>query len=210
MKKGSKTVKIKNKEVMLKDQSFYKTSPLGNEAATRSFGANLVTHVITGKTYFVMWSMDVKFEGKNVDRHMDLTTSNHGSPPPGTPPKDELEKKDIPVPVTDEKEKCPVCDKGTNPTPGETPAYVTENRIPKDSETLIGREGLRAAGKGKRVKGAKVYHRAGGLIHRDTMHAGKGAELETYNKTGKTHKGAICAHCGTSKGKVDKKKKCDP
>ena len=35
MKNGSKTVKIKSKEVMLKDKSFYKTSPLGDEAATR-------------------------------------------------------------------------------------------------------------------------------------------------------------------------------
>ncbi len=86
MKNGSKTIKIKGGEVMLKDQSFYKTSPLGNEAATKSFGANVITHTITGKTYFVAWSMDVKFEGKNVDRHMDMTTSNHNSPPGGTGP----------------------------------------------------------------------------------------------------------------------------
>lgn len=80
MKKGSKSVKIKGKEVMLKDQSFYKTSPLGNEAATKGQGAGVITHTITGKTYFVTWSMDVKFEGQNVDRHMDMTTSNHASP----------------------------------------------------------------------------------------------------------------------------------
>ncbi|WP_448724114.1 DUF4150 domain-containing protein [Pseudomonas farris] len=80
MKKGSKTVKIKRKEVMLKDLSYYKTSPLGDETATKSQGAGFVTHVITGKTYFVSWSMDVLFEGKNVDRHTDITTSNHASP----------------------------------------------------------------------------------------------------------------------------------
>lgn len=79
MKGGSKKVKIKGKEVMLKDKSFYKTSPLGNEAATRSFGGNVVSHVITGKTYFLAWSMDVKFEGKNVDRHLDITMSNNAS-----------------------------------------------------------------------------------------------------------------------------------
>ena len=78
-KNGSKTVKIKNEEVMLKDISFYETSPLGDEAATKGLGAGVVTHVITGKTYFVAWSMDVKFEGENVDRHIDLTTSNHAS-----------------------------------------------------------------------------------------------------------------------------------
>lgn len=64
MKKGSKTVKIKRKEVMLKDLSYYKTSPLGDEAATKSQGAGVITHVITGKTYFVSWSMDVLFEGR--------------------------------------------------------------------------------------------------------------------------------------------------
>jgi hypothetical protein len=79
MKNGSKTVKIKNDEVMLKDISFYETSPLGDEAATKGLGAGVVTHVITGKTHFVAWSMDVKFEGENVDRHIDLTTSNHAS-----------------------------------------------------------------------------------------------------------------------------------
>jgi hypothetical protein len=85
MQSGSTTVKIKGQEVMLKDQSFYKTSPLGDEAATNGQGAGVITHVITGKTYFVAWSMDVKFEGQNVDRHTDLTTSNHASPPPNAP-----------------------------------------------------------------------------------------------------------------------------
>jgi hypothetical protein len=79
MQNGSKTVLIRDKEVMLKDQSYYKTSPLGDEAATNGLGAGVVTHVITGKTYFIAWSMDVKFEGQNVDRHVDPTTSNHAS-----------------------------------------------------------------------------------------------------------------------------------
>ena len=81
-KDGSRTVKIGGKEVILKDASYYKSSPLGNEPATKSQGAGVVTHVITGKTYFVAWSFDVKFEGKNVDRHTDFTTSNHASPTP--------------------------------------------------------------------------------------------------------------------------------
>src|SRR5579863_3442126 len=79
MQEGSKTVKIGDDEVMLKDKSYYKTSPLGDEAATKSLGAGVVTHVITGTTYFAAWSMDVKFEGENVDRHIDITTSNHAS-----------------------------------------------------------------------------------------------------------------------------------
>jgi hypothetical protein len=79
MKQGSKTVKIKGKEVMLKDKSYYNTSPLGDEPATKGLGAGVISHVITGKTYFVAWSMDVKIEGENVDRHIDMTTSNAAS-----------------------------------------------------------------------------------------------------------------------------------
>lgn len=84
MKEGSKNVKIKNGPVMLASDSFYKTSPLGNEAATNSFGASVLSHKITGKTFFAAYSLDVKFEGKSVPRHIDVTMSNCGSAP-GTP-----------------------------------------------------------------------------------------------------------------------------
>jgi hypothetical protein len=110
MKNGSKTVKINGKEVMLKDQSFYKTSPLGDEAATRSFGGSVITHVITGKTYFNAWSMDVKFEGANVDRHLDLTTSNHASYPGSTGPLPAMETLAL---ERIAENKCPCC--GTEP-----------------------------------------------------------------------------------------------
>lgn len=108
MKKGSKTVKIKKKEVMLKDKSFYKTSPLGDEAATKSFGSGVISHQITGKTYFSAWSMDVKFEGKNVDRHLDFTTSNHASQPGNEQiPLPGLEG--MITPPVDEDKLCPCC-----------------------------------------------------------------------------------------------------
>jgi hypothetical protein len=81
MQSGSSTVQIQGGPVMLKDQSFYQSSPLGDEAATNSFGGGVITGVITGTTFFAAWSMDVKFEGENVDRHLDLTTSNHSSDP---------------------------------------------------------------------------------------------------------------------------------
>lgn len=110
MTNGSKKVKIKNKEVMLKNKSFYKSSPLGNEAATRSFGANVVSHVITGKTYFTAWSMDVKFEGKNVPRHKDFTTSNHGSYPAGAAlPNPDLEVQTALAQIAEKA--CPCCSK---------------------------------------------------------------------------------------------------
>ena len=118
----------------------------------------------------------------------------------------------VPPPPEGAKKKCPVCGVGDDPTPNAPPPpYLDPPRVPLDRETLIGREGLkRAGGGGKRVKGATVYERGKGLVHRDTLHADAGAELETYNSTGSEHRGAICAHCGVSKGKKDPKKKCDP
>jgi hypothetical protein len=81
---GSKSVKISKKETMLKNQSHYKKS-MGDEAGSAA-KKGVVTSVNRGKVYFTSWSMDVKFEGKNVVRHMDLTTHNHASQGPNTPP----------------------------------------------------------------------------------------------------------------------------
>ncbi|HLY74700.1 MAG TPA: PAAR-like domain-containing protein [Planctomycetota bacterium] len=84
---GSKHVKITDAEVMLKNQSSFKKCT-GDEAATKSFGMSVVTHNITGPVYFCVWSMDVKIEGENAVRHLDMVTHNHmcepGSPPPWT------------------------------------------------------------------------------------------------------------------------------
>jgi hypothetical protein len=75
--KGSRTVKISGKEVMLKDKSYFKTS-YGDEAGNAP-KKGIITNKIKGKVYFTAWSMNVKFEGENVVRHMDMTTHNHGS-----------------------------------------------------------------------------------------------------------------------------------
>ena len=107
-RQGSRSVQINGGEVMLRDQSFYATSPLGDEAATRSFGGSVVTHVITGKTFFTAWSMDVKFEDQNVDRHIDLATCNHASYPGSTPPMLNAEKLAL---ERIGKGKCPCCGK---------------------------------------------------------------------------------------------------
>jgi Domain of unknown function (DUF4150) len=74
---GSRTVLITSKEAMLKNLSFFKKSS-GNEAGSAT-KKGVVTGVNTGKVYFAAWSMDVKIEGENVVRHLDLTTHNHGS-----------------------------------------------------------------------------------------------------------------------------------
>jgi hypothetical protein len=81
---GSKKVKISGKEVMLKNKSHFKKST-GNEAGCAA-KKGVVTSKITGKIYFNAWSMDVKIEGANVVRHLDLTTHNHGSLPANSPP----------------------------------------------------------------------------------------------------------------------------
>ena len=77
---GSKTVQISGQEVMLKDSSSFKKST-GNEAATKSFGMGVVTHQIQGEASFMSWSMDVKIEGANVDRHLDMMMHNEQSSP---------------------------------------------------------------------------------------------------------------------------------
>jgi hypothetical protein len=73
---GSKSVKIGGNEVGLKNKSNYKSSS-GDEAATKSFGMGIVSHNIQGPMKHAAWSMDVKIEGSNVIRHMDMTTHNH-------------------------------------------------------------------------------------------------------------------------------------
>ncbi|MCR5882471.1 DUF4150 domain-containing protein [Rhizobacter sp. J219] len=80
---GSTTVKIGGQEVMLKNKSYFKKST-GDEAGSAP-KKGVVTSKITGKVYFNAWSMDVKVEGENVVRNLDLTTHNHASFPGDTP-----------------------------------------------------------------------------------------------------------------------------
>jgi hypothetical protein len=70
---------------MLKNKSYFKKST-GDEAATRALGMGVVSHEITGKAYFASWSMNVKIEGLNAMRHLDLTTHNHLGAMPGNTP----------------------------------------------------------------------------------------------------------------------------
>ncbi|EAR22486.1 PAAR-like domain-containing protein [Nitrococcus mobilis] len=81
---GSKNVKISQKELMLKNKSYFKKST-GDEAGSAA-KKGVVTSVNRGKVYFTSWSMDVKVEGENVVRHLDLTTHNHASFPSNTTP----------------------------------------------------------------------------------------------------------------------------
>ena len=81
---GTKTVMIAGQEVMLKNISVFKTST-GDEAGCAP-KKGVVTSQIKGKANFICWSMDVKFEGENVPRHLDLMGHNEQSDPTNTPP----------------------------------------------------------------------------------------------------------------------------
>jgi hypothetical protein len=80
---GSSSVKISGEEVMLKDKSYFKKS-MGDEAGCAPM-KGVVTHKNMGKVFFNAWSMDVKVEGENVVRMMDITTHNHASKPGNSP-----------------------------------------------------------------------------------------------------------------------------
>lgn len=74
---GSSSVKISGEEVMLGNKSYFKKS-VGDEAGCAP-KKGLINSKISGKVFFKAWSMDVKIEGENVVRHLDLTTHNHAS-----------------------------------------------------------------------------------------------------------------------------------
>ncbi len=82
--KGTGKVKIKNKEVNLKNKSDMKRTS-GDEAGCAA-KKGVITSKNMGKSYFNAWSPDVKFEGKPVVRMSDITTNNHASPVGNTPP----------------------------------------------------------------------------------------------------------------------------
>jgi hypothetical protein len=77
---------------MLRNKSHFSKSTGDEAGCACAPKKNIITSVNRGKVYFVSWSMDVKFEGKNVVRHLDLTTHNHASDPGGTPPFPDLSK----------------------------------------------------------------------------------------------------------------------
>ena len=60
------------------------------------------------------------------------------------------------------------------------------------------------------VKGSRVWGKPdGSYIHRDTLHVGMAAELETYNRRGK-HTGSICPHCGSPRKPPNDDYEIDP
>jgi len=99
---GTSSVKISGQEAMLKNKSCFKKST-GDEAGAAP-KKGVVTSKNTGKVFFKAWSMDVKFEGENVVRHLDLTTHNHASDPPNSPPMAHIDEMSTAVLKACEKE----------------------------------------------------------------------------------------------------------
>jgi hypothetical protein len=99
---GTKKVKCDGQSVCVKDSNFKMST--GDEAGTA--GGGMLSSKIKGKAEFILFSFDVKFEGKNVTRAFDLMLHNDKNTPPFPvlqPP--------IPVIILDEKPKCLICDK---------------------------------------------------------------------------------------------------
>ena len=73
---GCTSVFVKGKEAGKKNATKY-SKTTGNEPATNSFGANVITHKLTGALKFAAYSFDVIFEGGGACRFSDMTTQNH-------------------------------------------------------------------------------------------------------------------------------------
>ena len=72
--KTATTVKADGQKIMLKDSEFSTSS--GDEAGTA--GGGVVSSKTKGKAQFILYSFDVKAEGKNVPRGMDMMKQNGG------------------------------------------------------------------------------------------------------------------------------------
>lgn len=96
---GSSKVKADGNPIMLKG-SVFKTST-GDEAGS---AGGVVSSCTKGKAEFVLYSFDVKVEGKNVPRLGDIMLQNKGSSP-NTPPFPEVQPPAVVVPMSDPEEE---------------------------------------------------------------------------------------------------------
>jgi hypothetical protein len=98
--KGTKKVKCDGNPVCVKDSNF--STSTGDEAGTA--GGGVVSNKTKGKAEFVNFSFDVKFEGKNVARALDLMLHNDKN----TPPFPLVQPPIVPIPSS-EKIPCWCC-----------------------------------------------------------------------------------------------------
>lgn len=142
MTSGSKKVKISNKEVMLKNKSYFKKST-GDEAGAAA-KKGVITSTNRGKVYFNAWSMDVKFEGENVVRHLDLTTHNHASSPGNSPPMTYIDGMAV---IMDKPEDLAACDEAAKAADNADNA-VKDLKSAENSYVVAGAKFVPASGSG--------------------------------------------------------------
>jgi hypothetical protein len=99
------TVKCDGNPACVKDSNF--STSTGDEPG--SAGGGVVSNKIKGKAEFVNFSFDVKFEGKNVVRALDLMLHNDKN----TPPFPLVQPPVIGLPI-DMQPVCLLCDKPVN------------------------------------------------------------------------------------------------
>jgi hypothetical protein len=99
--KGTKKVKCDGNPICVKDSNFRMST--GDEAGSL-FG--VASNKIKGKAEFVNFSFDVKAEGKNVCRALDLMLHNDKN----TPPFPVIQPPIIGIPMP-EKDTCVICGK---------------------------------------------------------------------------------------------------
>ena len=99
--KGTKKVKCDGNSTCVKDSNFKMST--GDEGGTA--GGGLISSKIKGKAEFVLFSFDVKFEGKNVVRAFDIMLHNNKNTPPFP-----LLQGPV-VSVANAKDECFICNK---------------------------------------------------------------------------------------------------
>ena len=101
--KGTKTVSVDGNPVCVEDSNF--STSTGDEAGTA--GGGVASSKTKGKAEFVNFSFDVKFEGKNVPRSLDLMLHNDKN----TPPAPLLQGPVMALGKDKGKSKCLACEK---------------------------------------------------------------------------------------------------
>jgi len=96
---GTNDVKCDGNAVMVKGATFSQST--GDEAG--SIGG-IMSNTIKGKAEFILYSFDVKFEGKNVCRLGDLMLHNEMGSTPNTPPMPEVQPPCIGIVLPDVEE----------------------------------------------------------------------------------------------------------
>lgn len=152
--KGSKTVRIDGEPTFLEDYSETSTS-IGDEGGT--LGGSVITGVILGKGYFMVWSMTVHIEGLGVCRHGDMMGQNSASSPPSSIDAAAVSKPanvsaPVPAPVAAQRAAQAKVLQATGP--GDSKPAV---QVPCDFEKIEIECSHTGAGKGKRGFGPFEY-----------------------------------------------------